>query len=92
MAAAIAASNYLVRQTWTLQDTLERAFFFCVRVLQKPPRHTRTCAFMRVLGECMHVCMRKHLVLMDYTGTIQVLFPINDWFTAGTLSYPVSAK
>lgn len=81
MAAAVAASNYLVRQTWTLQDTLERAFFFCVQVLQKPPRHTRTCAFMRVLGACMHVCMRKHLVLMHghYTGIISDQRLVHSW-------------
>jgi len=77
MAAAIAASNYLVRQTWTLQDTLERA----PQVLQKPPRHTRICAFMRVLGACMHVCMRKHLVLMHgrYTGIISDQRLVHSW-------------
>ena len=53
MAAAIAASNYLVRQTWTLQDTLERALF-----LRKCSKNLRdTHAYVRLCVYWVHACM-----------------------------------
>ena len=62
MAAAIAASNYLVRQTWTLQDTLERALFFA-SAPKTSATHTHMCVY--ACTGCMHACVHAQTSCFD---------------------------